>query len=312
MGETLFAHVSQLLINSRSRRRTLQAFIASPFAAVLLTWLDADWSNASERRRHHHPQRQKPRAEADKHKKHKGKKKHKKQCSQTGRAPQSNLGCCSGLELDGSGICTTPSSPTCATTCAGCCAGETCNTGTSNDVCGTGGNTCTTCLAPATCAGGVCVCDVCGNGACAFTNLSDAIAAAPDGGTITICAGTHNAGAMTTIAKNVTIIGSGSGSDPASSTILDGTGSNASVLQISDDTTVSIQHLRIRGGTGTQPIAGSSSGGGIRNEGNLTLTGVVITENTANIGGGIHQRPNTGATVTLNAGTQIVGNTASG
>lgn len=59
-----------------------------------------------------------------------------------------------------------PSSPLpCATTCAGCCAGDgTCQAGTTAAVCGTGGETCAACAAGEGCQGGECVTLPCGAG----------------------------------------------------------------------------------------------------------------------------------------------------
>ena len=60
--------------------------------------------------------------------------------------------------------------------CTGCCTGETCRTGTNDDFCGAGGETCTRCGARRQCLGGQCVCDgnseLCG-GQCVDTRTDD-------------------------------------------------------------------------------------------------------------------------------------------
>jgi len=79
---------------------------------------------------------------------------------------------------------------------------------------------------------------------------------------------------------------------------------------------VTINALTITGGTGGTSGEGAGLGGGIFNQGTLTLNNVRISGNTAGQGGGIDnfQVPGAspGATVTLAGSTTITGNTATG
>src|SRR5262245_28101031 len=88
--------------------------------------------------------------------KHKHKRKHKKKCAQAGQPTnKKHKQCCSGLIVDGSGVCNpsnlsppppVPPPPPCATTCTGCCdAAGGCQPGTSSGSCGGGGAACQVC-----------------------------------------------------------------------------------------------------------------------------------------------------------------------
>jgi hypothetical protein len=118
----------------------------------------------------------------------------------------------------------------------------------------------------------------------------------PAGSTIRICAGTYGA---ITVSKNVTLIGAGDGDDPASNTILDAA-NHGLVVTIASGVTASLQGLRITGGH-------YFLGGGIYNQGDLTVSACTIAGNIADIsGGGIYNQEN----LTVSACT-IMGNTAS-
>ncbi len=130
-----------------------------------------------------------------------------------------------------------------------------------------------------------------------YTSLQAANDAATAGDTLTI-SGTCPGGA--TITKNLTIEGNSSGTPT-----LQGGGATipGSVVTIQAGVTVSISGVTISGGQNGQ-------GGGINNNGGLlTLTDVIVTNNTAtgglNRGGGIFS----GGTLTL-SDTTITGNTA--
>jgi hypothetical protein len=134
-----------------------------------------------------------------------------------------------------------------------------------------------------------------------------AINALPAGSTIRVCAGTFGA---ITITKNVTITGVGDGGNPATSTILDAAGSGRVVL-VNTGVTATLQGLRITGGvvqndgggvfnngtltmtgcsvTGNSSTSSNGQGGGIRHTsiGNLTMTNCTISQNSSAIGGGI-------------------------
>jgi hypothetical protein len=99
-----------------------------------------------------------------------------------------------------------------------------------------------------------------------------AVDARPAGSTIRLCAGTF---APVTIYKNLTLVGMGDGDNPASNSILDGQGI-ARVMSIEPGMTVTLQNLRV-----TRGFVSDTDGGGIRNNGNLTMTGCTLTDNHA-------------------------------
>lgn len=116
--------------------------------------------------------------------------------------------------------------------------------------------------------------------------------------TIQLCPGNACLGNTTfTIGSNLDIIGPG-----AASLAIVG-GGDAPVFQIvGAGTTVSISGLTIRGGGSYGGPNDLDPGGGIRNEGNLTLDSTVVTDNDGWNGGGIH-----------NAGTlTVIDSTVSG
>ena len=118
-----------------------------------------------------------------------------------------------------------------------------------------------------------------------------AIEAADAEATLTLCAGTWNLTRAVVISKTLTLIGAG-----ADATVLDG-GDAVQVLQIAS-VTVTLQDLTIRKGYG-------DLGGGIVNNGTLTLRGVGVTGSLATSGGGIY---NDGGTVSLQTGSSVTGN----
>jgi peptidoglycan/xylan/chitin deacetylase (PgdA/CDA1 family) len=81
---------------------------------------------------------------------------------------------------------------------------------------------------------------------------------------------------------------------------LDGSG-RGTVVTVRQGASVVLAGLRIRGGAGTE-------GGGIRNAGTLALRDVVVRDSRARHGGGIWNRA--GASLRLNGGTAVQGNTA--
>lgn len=139
--------------------------------------------------------------------------------------------------------------------------------------------------------------DNCATTGTAPCSLRDAIRFAnshtsADTTTITLPAGTYNLtqtgacedAALTgdlDITKNVTV----NGADPAT-TIIDGVGSDR-IFGINVSTlTVSISNVTVR--NGFQGVSCGSIGGGIALVGNVTLTNVVVTGNTARADAGIH------------------------
>jgi hypothetical protein len=120
-------------------------------------------------------------------------------------------------------------------------------------------------------------CDVCRRG-CAFRGVQAAIDAARPGDTIRLCPGTYREHVAVT--KNLTLLGAG-----ADRTFLDGggTASATAVLTIGSGVTVEVRALTVRGGN-----VGSGVGGGIDNEGALTLEVVNVTANKAEEAAGIY------------------------
>jgi hypothetical protein len=132
---------------------------------------------------------------------------------------------------------------------------------------------------------------VCPSG-CSFTTIAGALAAAANGDTIGIAAGTYAGGF--TVDKNVTLRGEG-----ADQTTISGGGP---VVTVAGGVSATIESVTITGGN-------SVFGGGIFNSGTLTLTESTVSGNTAVAdGGGIL---NSFGTLTLQEST-VSGNTAGG
>lgn len=157
--------------------------------------------------------------------------------------------------------------------------------------------------------GGTCGCasnEICDGGecrACDVTCTADAIACGSalmqklmDTTTLVICPGRYQANL---VLPSATLIGAGSGDDPATSTILDG-GALSRVVDLEADAKVSLRGLRITNGST------NGSGGGARVEsGSLQLTNCAVAGNASTRGGGI------GSSGTLRlTNTQVTSNTA--
>jgi predicted outer membrane repeat protein len=120
------------------------------------------------------------------------------------------------------------------------------------------------------------------------------MAASNSGETIHICPGLY--AANLDIQKSLTLIGASDGNG-AGSTILQGSPSKLSVVNVASGNNVSLQHLRITGGnTTTGSGGGAANGGGVTNFGTLALTSCTIIGNTGGAGGGIFQH---GVSLTL-------------
>jgi predicted outer membrane repeat protein len=98
------------------------------------------------------------------------------------------------------------------------------------------------------------------------------------GGTILLCPGRYT-GNFQIVAQDAVIIGAGDGSDPAQDTILDGN-KNDRTLVVGLDRTAELHRLRITGGKT------SDAGGGVRNDGKLTMTRCTVIQNEAALDGG--------------------------
>jgi hypothetical protein len=133
-----------------------------------------------------------------------------------------------------------------------------------------------------------------------YSNLQAAQNAASPGATLAVrgtCTGT------TDITKSLTL----TGQRPAGFTAptLNG-GGQGSTLTVDQGVALTINTLTITGGTGTVDLSGAAQGGGIYNNGSVTLNDSSITGNTARrAGGGILNE----ASVTLNGSSSITGNT---
>jgi len=130
--------------------------------------------------------------------------------------------------------------------------------------------------------------------------LPSAITAAVAGNTLKVwytCTGDS------TVTKNLTITAGGGGAT------LNGTGTAGSVVTVDAGVTATINGLDITGGTGNVH-GGTTVGGGIDNEGNLTLTNDSVFKNTAGDGGGVFN--DAGAKLNLGGktGTSVNDNTA--
>ncbi len=143
--------------------------------------------------------------------------------------------------------------------------------------------------------------------------------------TIRVCPGSYG---PITVSLSIAVIGAGDGVNTASNTILDAQNSGRVTL-VNPGITVTLRRLRFTGGNtissgggiandGTLTVLGCtvtgnhaySLGGGINNGGTLTLTGCTVSTNTSGNGVGIASNgTGDGATVTL-TDCQITGNTA--
>jgi predicted outer membrane repeat protein len=149
------------------------------------------------------------------------------------------------------------------------------------------------CAAGSLCYSGVCrPCDVgcTGNGTACGTALQTILTGA-NGGTVHVCPGRY-VGSFAP--GNGALIGAGEGENPATSTILAGNG-NDRVIFVAAGVTAALHGLRITGGN--SPF----SGGGVYNEGTLTMTACTVDKNKVTYSGGgiVHQ----GVHLTLNACT---------
>lgn len=176
------------------------------------------------------------------------------------------------------------------------CSGGSCNCGSGAACSGTG----------VYCVSGQCVdLNVCA--ACDFTTVQAAIDAAPAGATIPIAAGTYEG--LITVNKNLTL--SGAGKANTTLTWTDGSYPGPSVygpiVTVQAGAAVRIEDLKITGGKHT---TGYQYGGGVWNQGDLTLDGCDVSSNEAGTwGGGIYSEAT--AMLTL-VDTDVMSNTSPG
>jgi hypothetical protein len=150
----------------------------------------------------------------------------------------------------------------------------------------------TACASDRTCPPG---CDVCPDG-CTYKTLEAAVTGTLANGTVRICPGTYPTNSVT-IDKNLTIIGAGSGSDPATDTILSG-GNSSGILTIAFGT-VTIQDLTVADGKGADRCGGIE----VVIEATLNLKRVEVVGNTFNIS---PTGPNSGGGLIVFAGSTAV------
>jgi hypothetical protein len=149
------------------------------------------------------------------------------------------------------------------------------------------------CACPATGCGGVCGCEagfICDEGVCQSCDVifdGDSVtsgAALQDrldlGGTIRVCPGRYQHNFALNMTTDVVVIGAGDDEDEASSTILDAKGTGRT-LTVNQNATASLRGVRITGGD-------DNLGGGVRNDGGLTLNACTISGNDANLGGALY------------------------
>lgn len=277
-----------------NRRRILGVLGMVPALAGLHANLDAADARKRQTRRHH------PNDDRDVSAQKKRKKKKKKKCTPPPVATTCAGKC--GQVTDTCGLQVNCGACTCGQGCAPCLICQPGPNGAGVCVsdaqqrggpCGAAGQLCQddgtcrcdsqSCAVNETCVAGACTCP-CALG-CTSSSVQNAINAATPGATITLCPGRFG---PITIDKNLTLIGAGAGESPAANTILDARQNGTTVI-VDTGATVTLQNIRITGGQSP----GSDLGGGVRNEGTLTLANCVVTDNTGVFGGGISNRQTT-------------------
>ena len=104
-----------------------------------------------------------------------------------------------------------------------------------------------------------------------------------------VCTGKAFSGDDFWIGKDIVLRGAGAGL-----TVLQGSGApNSRVMSVGEGVVATLQGLTITGGT----IDEENAGGGVQNDGTLTLIGVTVSDNVAGGGGGLINSP--GASLTL-------------
>jgi hypothetical protein len=140
--------------------------------------------------------------------------------------------------------------------------------------------------------------------------LQQGIDNAPWEGTIYVCPGTYRGGFI--VARSLTIIGAGQGSDPTSNTVLDGNKTQR-VIRSSAISPVTLERLHITGGEG-----GANGGGGIHHSSTLlTMRDCTIAGNRAELAAGMFLASSgtlemTRCTVRSNVAAHASGNTTGG
>lgn len=249
MDTNHFARLARIVAVPDSRRRLLRALAALPVAGGLLDILDPDDVAGNGRR--------KRRVKKHKHGKGRRRKKRKPKTCKAEPASQTCAGKC------GSVINNCRKAVACGT--CGCTGSDQCASG---QVCD--GGTCAACNV--TCAGTAAECGA---------TLQAAIEAASAGARLRLCPGAYQGGF--TIGKALTLVGAGQGSDPQTSTILDGNTTQRVLLVQGGTSDVTLEHLRVARGE-----VGSGLGGGILHRGKtLVMQDCTVAANRGRLGGGL-------------------------
>ena len=131
-------------------------------------------------------------------------------------------------------------------------------------------------------------------------SLTQAVANSKAGDTIVVAAGTYTVGTTVTFNKDLTVTGAEAGS-----TIFDG-GGQVQVFHIAPGTTVTLHGLTVQNGT-------DNAGGGIHNEGTLTLSDCTVQKNaTSADGGGVYNDKGTLTLLNCTVSSNTAGNNGGG
>jgi len=299
MDATRFDEFARALSTAGTRRGLLGLLVTLPLLGEALAFLDLDGADAAAKGKEKGKGRRKRRGRGDQNRElaAEKKRKKKKKCKPPSTAitcagkcgPVTNT--CKKTVNCGACVCN-PNCAVCLTCQPGADGSGACvlDPQQQGDACGAPGQVCqadgscrcdvNSCPLNENCNAGVCGC-TCPLG-CTADSVQTAINNAASGATITLCPGRFG---PIVINKNLTLVGVGVSSNPANDTNLDA-GGNGTVVTVAAGVTATQEKVRITGGN-------AASGGGIDNDGDLTLTECEVTGNTATaFGGGINNKLN--------------------
>jgi hypothetical protein len=293
MKATVFDAIARDLGGAATRRGLLRLFSAALGSGLILKIADVVESKSKGRRHRqgraqHHGQVQPRRRKGKKGGKKKSCKPRSLASDCAGRCGQVQINCNRTVDC---GCCDSSS-------CAGAtpiCVDKTCVACSRHDQCGLNSlcldtGVCQPCTV--TCPGGTC------DGAQLRTALNE-------GGTVYACPGRYTG--SFNMPRDVTLIGAGDGTDPASNTILDG--QNSTRVLIPFGNTMAISRVRVTGGRN------GGFGAGVYHLGRtLTMTDCTVADNANTMvdGGGVYNQGNgAGSSLTMTR-CNVIGNDASG